>query len=96
MLYQHGSDTEPIRTGKCIIDDRLIGLIVLEGRLTADYHPHFLQEEFPRILEKRSTPGEFQPWLQHEGTAPHSVLRVTQYLKRHTWNIWIGRGGVHA
>jgi len=34
-----------------VLDDQLIGLFILEGRLTGEVYLRFLQEELPRLLE---------------------------------------------
>jgi len=34
-----------------VLDDQLIGLLILEGRLTGEAYLRFLQEELPRLLE---------------------------------------------
>jgi len=34
-----------------VVDDQLIGLFILEGRLTGQVNLRFLQEELPRLLE---------------------------------------------
>jgi hypothetical protein len=50
--FQHKS---PVNVWCGIVDNYLIGVIILENRLTGDYYLKFLQNELQQLLEEVET-----------------------------------------
>ena len=55
-----------------ILDDRLIGPFILEGRLTKEERLSFFQEELPQMLEDVPLNKQGRMYFQHDGAPPHS------------------------
>ncbi|XP_069679831.1 uncharacterized protein [Periplaneta americana] len=72
-----------------ILCDHLIGPFFYDGRLTGDRYIHFLQHELPTLLE---VPLQIRitMWYQHDGSPPHSALRVMDHLNDTYPEQWIG------
>jgi len=77
-----------------VLDDRLIGLFTLAGRLTREAYLKFLQEELPRLLEDVPLNKQGHMHFQHDG-APHFSCEVRNFLNYCFPGRWFGRGGPH-
>ena len=78
-----------------ILDDRLIGSFILEGRLTGQTYLRFLQEELPRLLEGVALNKRGRIYFQHDGVPLHSLREVRNFLNYRFPGRWIGSGGLH-
>ena len=62
-----------------ILDDKLIGPFILEGRLTGEVYLRFLQEEWPWLLEDMPLNKRGRMYFQHDGAPPHSSCEVRNF-----------------
>lgn len=79
-----------------IIDDQLIGPVVLDNRLNGVRYLDFLQNALPEYLEDIPLATRARMYFQQDGAPAHYVRPVTQYLNETYPGRWIGRGGVIA
>jgi len=78
-----------------VLDCQLIGLFILEVRLTGEAYLRFLQEELPRLLDDVPLNKRGRMYFQHEGAPPHSSREIRKFLNYRFPGQWIGRGGPH-
>jgi len=78
-----------------VLDDQLIGLFILEGRLTGEAYLRFLQEELARHLEGVPLNKRGRMYFQHDGAPPHFSREFRNFLNYRFPGRWIGRGGPH-
>jgi hypothetical protein len=73
-----------------IIDNNIIGPIVLPNRLNHIDYLQFIKYDLPELL-----PVLLRPimWFQHDGAPPHFAVDVRDYLNEAYGDRWIGRGG---
>ena len=77
-----------------IINDLLIGPVIVEDRMTGDSSLHFLQHELPEQLEDVPLDTRRHMYLQQDGSPIHYTRKVTQHLNNTYPNRWIGRGSL--
>ena len=77
-----------------IINDVLIGPVIVEDRMTGDSYLHFLQHELPEQLEDVSLDTRRHMYLQHDGSPIHYTRKVTQHLNNTYPNRWISRSSL--
>jgi len=75
-----------------VLDDKLTGPFILEGRLAGEAYLRFLQEELPRLLEDVPLNKRGRMYFQHDGALPHSSREVRNFLNYRFPGRWIGRG----
>lgn len=75
-----------------IIDNFLIGPVVIPNNLNGNNYLFFLQETLPNLLEDLPLFLRLNMWFMHDGAPPHFSLAVRQYLNTIYPNRWIGRG----
>ena len=63
-----------------VLDDQLIGPLILEGRLTGEAYLRFLQEELPRLLEDVPLNKQGRMYFQHDEAPPHSPREVRNFM----------------
>ena len=63
-----------------VLDEQLIGPLILEGRLTGEAYLRFLQKELPQLLEYVPLDKRRRMYFQHYGASPHSSRGVTNFL----------------
>jgi len=74
-----------------MIDDMLIGLIILDDHMTGQNYLDFLQNELPKQLEDVPLATRIAMYCQHDGSPSHYTRHVTQHLNDTFPNRWIGR-----
>lgn len=77
-----------------MIDDMLIGPVILDDRMTGERYLHFLQNELPALLEDVSLHSRCRMYMQHDGAPIHYTRPVIQHLNAVYPNRWIGRGSL--
>ena len=77
-----------------IINDMLIGPVIVEDRMTGDIYLHFLQHELPEQLEDVPLDTRRHMYLQHDGSPIHYTRMVTQLLNNTYPNRWIGQASL--
>jgi len=75
-----------------MIDDMLIGLFILEDRMTGQNYLDFLQNELPKQLEDVPLATRFTMYFQHDGAPSQYTRHVMLHLKDTFPNRWIGCG----
>jgi len=75
-----------------MIDDMLIGPVILDNRLTGQNYLDFLQNELPKQLEDVPLATRIALYFQHDGGPSHYTRHVMQHLNDTFPNRWIGRG----
>jgi len=73
-----------------IINDMLIGPVIVEDQMTGDSYLHFLQNDLPEQLEDGPLDTRRHIYLQHNGAQIHYTRMVIQYLNNMYPNWWIG------
>jgi len=73
-----------------IINDMLIGPVIIEHRMTGDSYLHFLQNYLPEQLENVSLDTRRHMYLQHDEAPIHYTKKVIQRLNNTYPNRWIG------
>ena len=63
-----------------VLDNQLIGPLILEGRLTGEAYLRFLQEELPRLMEDVPLNKRGCMYFQHDGASPHSSREFRNVL----------------
>ena len=74
-----------------MIDDLLVGPVILDDLMTGQYYLDFLQNELPKHLEDVPLAARIAMYFQHDG-APYYTRHVMQHLNDTFPNRWIGRG----
>jgi len=72
-----------------MIDDKLIGLVILDDLMTGQNYLDFLQNELPKQLENVLLATRIAMYFQHGGAPSHYTRHLMQHLNG---NRWIGRG----
>jgi hypothetical protein len=75
-----------------MIDDMLIGPVILEDLMTGQNYLHFLQNGLPEQLKDVPLATQIVMYFQHDGAPSHYTRLVMQYLSDTFPNRWIGRG----
>ena len=75
-----------------MIDDMLIGPIILDDLLTEQNYLDFLQNDLPTQLEYFPLATRIALYFQHDGAPSHYTRHVMHHLKYTLPNRWIGRG----
>ena len=75
-----------------MIDDMLIGAVILDGHMTGQNYLDFLQNELPKELENVPLATRNAMYFQHDEAASHYSRHVKQHLNDTFPNRWIGRG----
>ena len=75
-----------------MIDDILIGPVMLEDRMKGQNYLDFLQNELPKQLEDVLLAPRIAMYFQHDGAPSHYTRHVMQHLNDTFSNRWIGRG----
>lgn len=75
-----------------IINNFLIGPIVIPNNLNGNSYLIFLQETLPILLDDLPLNLLRDMWFMHDGAPPHFSLEVRRYLNMVYPNRWIGRG----
>ncbi|GBM07348.1 hypothetical protein AVEN_187887-1 [Araneus ventricosus] len=76
-----------------IFNDRLIGPVFYEGTLMGQWHLELLQDVITDFVENLPLHQLRNVWFQHDGTPPHKISNVKQYLMETLQNQVIGYGG---
>ncbi|XP_017885361.1 histone-lysine N-methyltransferase SETMAR-like [Ceratina calcarata] len=76
-----------------IVNETLIGPVILPNRLTGQYYLDFLQNELPELLADVPLSTRRDMWYMHDGAPPHSTTAVTNHLNSTFGEKWIGRRG---
>jgi len=63
-----------------VLDDQLIGPLILEGHLTGEAYLQFLHEELPRLLEDVHLNKRGCMYFQHDKAPPHFSCEVRNFL----------------
>ena len=75
-----------------MIDDMLIGLVILYDRMTGQNYLNFRQNELPKQLEDVPLVTRIAVYFQHDGAPSHYTRHVMKNLNDTFPNRWIGRG----
>jgi len=84
--------TLSINVWRGMIDDMLIGPVILDDRMTGLNYLDFLQNELPKQLEDVPLATRIAMYFQHDGAPSHYTRHVMQHLNDTSPNRWIGRG----
>ena len=77
-----------------MIDDMLIGPVILDDRMTGQNYLDCLKNELPKQLEDVPLATRIAMYFQHYGAASHYTRHVMQHLKDTFLNRWIGCGSI--
>jgi len=75
-----------------MIDDMLIGPVILDDRVTGQNYLDFLQYELPKQLEDVPLATQIATYFQYDGAPSHYTQHVMQHLNDTFPNTWIGHG----
>jgi len=75
-----------------MIDDMLIGPVILDNHMKGQNYLDFLQNELPKQLEDVPLASQIAMYLQHDGAPSHYTQHVMQHLNDTFPNRWIGHG----
>lgn len=75
-----------------IIDNRIIGPVVLPNHLNGANYLEHLQVTLPELLDDLPLDLRQNMWFMHDGAPPHFSVNVRNYLTEQYPNRWIGRG----
>lgn len=79
-----------------VIDNHLIGPVILPNRLTGPIYLDFLQNQLQLLLDDVPLATRMVMHFQHDGAPAHSSRQVTDHLNETFPERWIGRyGRVH-
>lgn len=67
-----------------MMDDMIIGPVILDDTLTGERYLHFLQNELPALLKDVSLHSRCRMYMQHDGAAIHYTGPVVQHLMQCT------------
>lgn len=73
-----------------VLGDKLMGLHVAEGYLTATYDRNFLEDELSLHSENVPLATERQLQLKHDGAPLHFGREVTEFLNKDYEGRWLG------
>lgn len=76
-----------------IVNENLIGPVILPSRLTGQYYLEFLQNELLELLEDIPLSIRRDMWYMHDEAPPHSINDVSEFLNSTFTDKWIGRRG---
>lgn len=76
-----------------ILDDRILGPIILPERLTGQLYKEMLQHNLPEFLEDVPLVQRNSIWYQQDGAGPHNARLVTNFLRDQFGERWIGTNG---
>ena len=74
-----------------MIDDMLIGPVILDDCMTGQNYLDFLQNKLPKQLEDVPLATRIAMYLQHDGAPSHYTRYVMQHLNDTYLNRWMGR-----
>ena len=75
-----------------MIDDMLIGTVILDDRVTGKNYLDFRENGLPKELEDVPVATRIAMYFQHDGAPSHYSRHVVQHLNDTFTNMWIGRG----
>ena len=75
-----------------MIDDTLIGPVILDYRMTGQNYLNILQNESPKQLADVPLATRIATYFQHDGAPSHYTRHVMQHLNDTFPIRWIGRG----
>lgn len=75
-----------------IIDNFIVGPVILPNRLNGDHYLDHLQNTLPDLLDDIPLGLRRNMWFMHDGAPPHFTLAVRNHLHEQYPNKWIGRG----
>jgi len=75
-----------------MIDDMLIGPVILDDHTTGQNYPDFLQNQLPKQLEDVPLATRIAMYFQHDGAPSYFTRHVMQHLNDSFPKRWIGRG----
>jgi hypothetical protein len=75
-----------------MIDDMLIGPVILDDLMIGQNYLDFLQNELPKQLKDFLLVTRISMYFQHDGAPSHYTRHVTQHLNDTFPNRWISRG----
>jgi len=75
-----------------MIDDMLIGPVILDDCMTGQNYLDFLQNELPKQLEDVPLTTRIAMYFQHDGAPSHYTRHVMQHLNDTSPNRWISHG----
>lgn len=75
-----------------VVDNFLLGPIILPGNLTGNSFLLFLQDTLPDLLDDLPLQTRQNIWFQLDGAPPHFDRNVRNHLHQIFPNRWIGRG----
>jgi len=75
-----------------MIDDMLIGPVILDDSVTGQNYLDFLQNELPKQLEYVPLATRIAMYFQHDGAPSHYTRHVMQHFNDTFSNRWIGHG----
>lgn len=75
-----------------VVDNFLLGPVILPGNLTGHSFLLFLQNTLPDLLDDLPLQVTHNIWFQLDGAPPHFARNVRNYLHQIFPNRWIGRG----
>lgn len=76
-----------------LIDDKLIGPVILPQTLNGEYFLHLLRDELPALLEDVPLAIRREMFMQMDGCPAHYAAEVRNFLNANYPNRWIGRLG---
>jgi hypothetical protein len=76
-----------------MIDDLLIGLIILDDHITGQNYLDVLQNGLPEQLDDVSLATRMATYFQHEGTHSYYTRTVMKHLND-SFSNWIGHGNI--
>jgi len=75
-----------------MIDDMLIGPVILDDCMTGQNYLDFLKNELPKQLEDVPLATWIATYFQHNGAPSHYTRHVMQHLNDTFLNRWIDHG----
>lgn len=75
-----------------IINNVIVGPVVMPDQLNGNDYLNFLQQTLPDLLEDLPLIARQNMWFMHDGAPPHFTLAVRQHLHEIFPEHWIGRG----
>lgn len=75
-----------------IINNFIIGPVILPHRLNGETYLDHLQNTLPDLLDDLPLVLRRDMWFMHDGAPPHFTLNVRNHLNQQYPNRWIGRG----
>ncbi|XP_066261268.1 uncharacterized protein [Euwallacea similis] len=75
-----------------IVDNFIVGPVILPDRLNGENYLNFLKNTMPELLEDLTLALRQKVWFMHDGAPPHHSVNVRAFLNQQYPNRWIGRG----